>query len=372
MAKADFYEILGVSRDADADTIKKAYRKLAMQFHPDRNPGNKEAEDKFKEAAEAYDVLSNQEKRAKYDRFGHNAFNGGMGGGGFHSSEDIFSSFGDIFSDFFGGGMGGSQSSQRNRNQPRRGSDLRYIAEITLEDVVKGYEKDIEFETDINCGDCNGSGAAKGSQPVTCGTCGGSGQVVRSQGFFTMATTCPTCAGAGTIIKDHCKSCKGKGRLRQKRKIKVTIPPGVDTGTRLRVSGEGEGGYRGGPSGDLFVEISVQEDDRFERDGEHLFSELSVDYLRMILGGEIEVPTVTGETVVQVPKSCQPGEKIRVPGEGVPSLRSGRRGDLFVTLQVALPKKLSKEEEKLLKELAEVRSGDAKNSDKSGFWSKKK
>lgn len=372
MAKADFYEILGVAREADADTIKKAYRKLAMQYHPDRNPGNKEAEEKFKEAAEAYDVLSNPEKKSKYDRFGHNAFNGNMGGGGFHSSEDIFSSFGDIFSDLFGGGMGGGQSSSRNRHQPRRGSDLRYIAELDLVDVVNGLEKEIEFETDVNCAECNGNGAAKGSQPVTCSTCGGAGQVVRSQGFFTMATTCPSCAGAGTMVKDPCKPCKGKGRQRQKRKIKVTIPAGVDTGTRLRVSGEGEGGYRGGPSGDLYVEVSVEENDHFERDGEHLFTELNVDYLQMILGGEVEVPTVTGEKVIEIPKACQPGEKIRIPGEGVPSLRSGRRGDLFVTLHVDLPKKLSKDEESLLKQLAEVRSKDFKKSDKSGFWSKKK
>ena len=246
-----------VSKDADTDALKKAYRKLAMQFHPDRNPGDKEAEEKFKEAAEAYDVLSNSEKRAQYDRFGHQAFTqGGRGGAGhgFQDMDDIFSAFGDVFGDMFGM-AGRGRSSSRNSNQPRRGSDLRYITEISLKNVIEGSEKEIEFDTEDNCKPCNGSGAEKGKDLVTCKTCGGAGQVRVSQGFFQMATTCPHCHGQGSIIKDPCKSCKGQGRLKQHRKIKLTIPAGVDTGTRLRVTGEGEGGFRGGPAGDLYYKF---------------------------------------------------------------------------------------------------------------------
>src|ERR1700692_242345 len=239
-SQRDFYEILGVARDADQDTIKKAYRTLAMQFHPDKNPGNSEAEDKFKECASAYEVLSDTNKRAQYDRFGHAAFaNGGRGGGGFSSAEDIFSNFGDIFGDLFGGG-GGGQRSRRSRNDPRRGADLRYLTEITLKDVLQGLEKDIEFDTDEACGECKGTGAEKGSSPVVCPTCAGSGQVVRSQGFFQVASTCPTCRGEGSMIKNPCRVCKGKGRVAEHRKIRINVPPGVDTGTRLRVTNEGE------------------------------------------------------------------------------------------------------------------------------------
>ena len=251
----DFYEVLGVPRQADQDTIKKAYRKMAMQFHPDKNPGNPEAEEKFKEAAAAYEVLSDEDKRARYDRFGHQAFQGGAGGGGFQNAEDIFSSFGDIFGDFFGGGSSGKS---RNRNEPRKGADLRYLTEISLKEVLNGLEKEIEFETEEGCKTCKGTGADKNSEVVNCSTCGGTGQVLSRQGFFTMATTCPQCRGAGKSIKNPCKPCRGEGRISVKRKIHINIPPGVDTGTRLRVTGEGEGGARGGPAGDLFVEIRVK------------------------------------------------------------------------------------------------------------------
>lgn len=349
--KRDFYEILGVVKTSDGETIKKSYRKIAMQFHPDKNPGNAEAEEKFKEAAEAYEILSNPEKRARYDRYGHQAFQQGTGGG-FRNAEDIFSSFGDIFEDFFG--MGG-RTQTRNRNQPRRGADLRYMTEIFLKDVISGLEKEIEFDTDESCTPCNGSGAEKGSKPETCPTCGGAGQVVRQQGFFSMASTCPTCRGEGVTIKNPCKSCRGTGRSKVHRKIQVTIPPGVDTGTRLRVSGEGEGGHSGGPTGDLYVEIRIRDHDVFERQDSDLIAALEIDYLQFLLGGEITVPTVTGEEKIAVKKGLKPGENIKLQGHGLPSLRGSRRGDIYYNVQVKFPTKVSKEEEKLLAELAKIR-----------------
>jgi molecular chaperone DnaJ len=366
----DFYEILGVERGADQDTIKKAYRKMAMQFHPDKNPGNPEAEEKFKEAASAYEVLGDPEKRARYDRFGHSAFqNGGGGARGFSDVEDIFANFGDIFGDLFG--MGGSARQGRSPNQPRRGSDLRYVAEISLADVIEGSERDIEFDTEDTCESCKGAGAERGSQPETCKTCGGLGQVRVSQGFFQMATTCPNCQGRGSVIKNPCKSCRGSGRQKQHRKIKITIPPGVDTGTRLRVSGEGEGGYLNGPSGDLYVEIRVKEDERFEREGEHLYTKLDVPYLQLLLGGELEAETVTGVTKLEIPRGTQVGETLKVPGEGVPSLRSGRRGDLYIQIGVEFPDKLSKKEEELLKQLAEMQGVQVSTSS-GGLFRRKK
>lgn len=366
----DCYEILGVEKSADHDTIKRAYRKLAMQFHPDKNPGDKEAEDKFKECASAYEILSDPDKRARYDRFGYQAFQNGGGNRGFTDAEDIFSSFGDIFGDFFN--MGGQQQrSSRSRNQARRGSDLRYVTEVTLKDVISGIERDIEFDTEETCESCKGAGAEKGSKPETCSTCGGQGQVRVSQGFFQMATTCPTCHGQGSVIKNPCKQCRGTGRQKQHRKIKITIPPGVDTGTRLRVSGEGEGGYLNGPAGDLYVEIRVREDDRFERDGEHLYTKFDIPYLQLLLGGKSEIETVTGTTVLEIPQGTQVGQTLKVSGEGVPSLRNGRRGDLFIQVGVEFPKKLSKKEEDLLKQLAEMQ-GVQVSSGVSGFFGKKK
>lgn len=361
----DFYEILGVVRDADQDTIKKAYRKLAMQHHPDKNQGDKESEELFKEAAQAYEVLSDPEKRARYDRFGHQAFQGG--GRGFADTEDIFSQFGDIFGDIFGGGR---QQQQRSRNQPRRGADLRYVTEISLREVIEGSEKEIEFDTEDTCQECKGSGAAKGSTPVQCHTCHGAGQVRVSQGFFQLQTTCPTCQGQGSIVKDKCKSCHGRGRTKQHRKIRMTIPPGVDTGTRLRVADEGEGGYLGGPPGDLYVEVRVEESEVFEREENNLFAQVEVDYLFLLLGGEIEVATVTGKKMLQIPRGAQNDESIKIAGEGIPSLRGSRRGDLYYTLKVQFPDKVSKKEEELLKELAEIRSIPA-GGGKSGFFKKK-
>lgn len=368
MTKRDYYEVLMVSRDAEGDVIKKSYRKLAMQYHPDKNPGNPEAEEKFKEAAVAYEVLSDPQKRAQYDRFGHDAFNGrGGGGAGFTDVEDIFSHFGDVFGDLFGGGQ---QRSRRGRNEPRRGSDLRYITEIQLKDVITGIEREIEFDTEESCGECKGTGAEKGSQPVTCTTCGGSGQVVRSQGFFAMASQCPTCHGQGTITKNPCKGCKGKGRVSQHRKIRLNIPAGVDTGTRLRVAGEGEGGYMGGPAGDLYVEIRVKQHPHFERRGDDLVAELSVPYVQLLLGAEIEVPTVTGHEKMTIPKGTHANESVKLPHQGLPSLKGSRRGDIYFQINVQFPDKLQKEEEKLLREIAKARKLDV--AEEGGFFGKKK
>lgn len=371
-SKRDYYEILGVDKSADTETIKKAYRKQAMQYHPDRNPGDSVAEEKFKEAAEAYEVLSNQDKRAQYDRFGHQAFQGGRGGfggaGRFHDMNDIFSQFGDIFGDIFGGGGGFQQSGRgRSRNSVRKGSDLRFITEIDMEEVVTGKEQQIEFDTEANCGDCNGTGAAKGSSATTCRVCNGAGQVVRQQGFFTMATTCSHCGGSGEVIETPCSTCKGKGRTQVKRKIKVTIPAGVDNGTRLRVSNEGEGGYRGGPNGDLFVEIRVNEHDIFEREGDHVFAELDVSYIQFLLGGNIKTDGLDGEVELHIPKGSKPGERIKVTGRGMPSLRGSRRGDLYFSLVPEFPKKLSEEEEKLIRQLAEISKTNV-DAKKKGFF----
>lgn len=368
MAQRDYYEILGVAKDADQDTIKKAYRKLAMQFHPDKNPGNAEAEEKFKEAAGAYEILSDSQKRAQYDRFGHNAFRGG-GGGGFQDVEDIFSHFGDIFGDIFGGGMGGGRQ-RRQPNGPRRGADLRYVTEIQLKDVITGLEREIEFDTDENCKACNGSGAEKGSHAETCPTCGGQGQVVRQQGFFAMASTCPQCHGQGTIIKNPCKTCKGKGRTKSHRKIRLNVPPGVDTGTRLRVAGEGEGGFQGGPAGDLYVEIRVKPHDHFERRGDDLFAELTVPYVQLLLGAEIDVPNVIGDSKLEVPKGTHGGDTVKLQGQGLPSLRGSRRGDIYYQINVQFPDKITKEEEKLLREIAKVRGLEVKGE--GGFFHKNK
>jgi molecular chaperone DnaJ len=358
MSQRDYYEILMVDKTETAEGIKKAYRKLAIQYHPDKNPGNPEAEEKFKEASAAYQILSDPEKRAKYDRFGHAAFqNGGRGGGGFSDVDDIMSHFGDIFGDIFGGGG----RSRQSRNSPRRGSDLRYLTEISLAEVISGVEREVEFDTEDTCGECKGSGAEKGSKAETCATCGGHGQVRVSQGFFQMQTTCPTCHGQGSVVKKPCKPCRGTGRQKQHRKISINIPAGVDSGTRLRVSGEGEGGYLGGPAGDLFVEIRVREDDRFEREGEQLYSKLSVHFLQLLLGAEVPVPTVTGQASLKIPKGTQVGETLRVSGEGLPSLRNGRRGDLNVQIDVEFPKKFSKKEEELLKSLAEMQGVQIKS-----------
>ncbi len=360
--KLDYYEVLGVERTADGDTIKKAYRKLAMQFHPDKNPGDKAAEDKFKQCAEAYEILSNQDKRAKYDRFGHQAFGQGQG---FQDVDDVFANFSDIFGDLFGGG--GRQRQRRSNTGPARGADLRYICEISLKEVITGLEKDIEFDTEENCSECDGSGAEKGSTADTCPSCRGAGQVISQQGFFSVATTCPTCQGSGKIIKNPCKKCHGKGRTRVHRKIQVKVPPGVDTGTQLRVTQEGEGGHRGGPPGDLYVEIRVKDHDVFERHGLDLLAPLQISYLQALLGAEVEVETLDGDETITVPAGTNANERIRLKDKGVPSLRGGGRGSIYFDIQIDVPKKLSKDEEKLLREIATAK-GEKVLAPKKGFF----
>ncbi len=351
----DFYTILGVAKDADQATIKKAYRKMAMQYHPDQNPDDAAAVEKFKLAAEAYEVLSNPEKRQRYDRFGHAGVRGqGFPGGGqgFHDVSDIFSAFGDIFGDIFAGGGAQGRGRQR-RNGPQRGSDLRYYLEIDLAEVISGAKKQIEFETEQNCGTCNGSKAEPGSEVETCATCNGSGQQIRAQGFFSVATPCGTCGGTGEKITKPCKKCKGRGRISEKKTLMVNVPAGVDNGTQLRLSNEGEGGYKGGPAGDLYVEIRVEPSEVFERRDNHLIADLEISYLEAILGAEVEFNSLRGKLKVNVPHGSNPGDVIRLSEQGLPSLRGSSVGDLHLLIKVNVPKKLSKKEEKLLKEIAE-------------------
>lgn len=363
--QSDYYDILGVSRSASPEEIKKAYRKLAMKYHPDKNPGDKGAEDKFKEAARAYEVLSNQEKRQRYDQFGHQGVDGpaGFGGAGFHDIDDIFSSFGDIFGDLFGGG-----GRRRSRRQgPQRGMDLRYYLEVDLEDVIEGTKKEISFEMEKSCDDCSGSGAAKGSQPVTCSACGGAGQVVRQQGFFSLATPCGACQGSGQVIKNPCGTCRGSGRVAAQKKLRVNVPAGVGDGTQLRLSGEGEPGKLGGPSGDLYVEVRVRPHPEFLRKETDLYALKEISYLQALLGAELEVRTLRGHTRLKIPPGTSPGEVLVIEGEGVPSLRTGRKvGNLLYEIKVQFPKKLSKKEEKLLREIAENKKEAV--ADKKGFF----
>lgn len=346
----DYYQVLGVGREADQSTIKKAYRKMAMQFHPDKNPGDKVAEEKFKEAARAYEVLGNPDKRSRYDRFGRAGVDGPQSGGaGFSDVNDVFSAFGDIFGDFFGGG---AQRSTQQRNRPRRGRDLRYLLEISYRDVMLGAQHKVEFLSELDCGACHGSGAKTGTEPEKCITCGGSGQVVRRQGFFSMATTCPDCKGQGWVIKDPCTKCHGRGRMEKKREMMINVPAGVDKGTQLRLSNEGEGGFLGGPSGDLYVEIDVREEESFRRQEEHLIGGVEISYLQALLGAEVNFQSVVDQEKVLIPRGTSSGDRIRLGGKGFPSLRGGRRGDLILEIEVKMPKKLGKKEEQLLREIA--------------------
>lgn len=363
----DYYEVLGVAKSASQDEIKKAYRKLAMQYHPDKNPGNKEAEEKFKEAAAAYDVLGNTEKKAKYDRFGHAAFeSGGFGGGGqgFENVEDIFANFSDIFGDIFGMSGGGRG---RRTSGPRKGADLRYLLEVDLEEVINGTEKNLEFDTEDTCDSCKGHGTAQGTAPETCSSCGGAGQVVSRQGFFSMSTPCPSCQGRGTIIKNPCRKCRGNGQMSVARKIRVTIPKGVDNGTRLRVTGEGEGGVKGGPRGDLYVEMRLKDHPKYNREGTDLFAELPISYTQALLGAELEVDTFDGKKKLSIPAGSSHGGLLRLAGLGVPHMGRSGRGNLYFKLNIQFPKKLQKEEEKLLREIAKIR-GEEVSDKKSGFF----
>ena len=347
MSKRDYYETLGVEKGADAKAIKKAYRRVAMKYHPDRNPDAPDAEDKFKEASEAYEILSNEEKRAAYDRYGHAGVDPSMGGGAGGFGGGNFSDiFGDVFGDIFGGGGGG-----RGRGGPQRGSDLRYTLDISLQNAVRGTTIEIRVPTLVGCQECDGSGARRGSSPTTCGTCGGAGQVRMQQGLFQVQQTCPTCRGRGKSIGDPCGKCHGQGRMEKTKTLSVKVPPGVDTGDRIRLSGEGEAGPDGGPSGDLFVQMSVQPHAIFERDGKHLYCEIPITFAEAALGGELEVPTLDGRVKLKIPAETQTGKLFRLRGKGVKPVRGGAVGDLMCRAVVETPVKLNKTQKKLFEEL---------------------
>ena len=353
MAKRDYYEVLGVAKGADADAIKKAYRQKAKELHPDRNSDNPKAEAQFKEANEAYEVLKDANKKAAYDRYGHAAFENGMGGGGGPrggGQGDFASAFSDVFDDLFGDFMGGRGGGAR-RGAAQRGNDLRYNLRINLEDAFAGLQKTINVPTAVACGSCNGTGAEGGSEPQTCPTCSGMGKVRAQQGFFTVERTCPTCSGVGQTIKNPCNTCHGAGRVEKEKSLSVNIPAGVETGTRIRLAGEGEAGMRGGPAGDLYIFIEVRSHNLFERDGTNLFCRVPVSIATAALGGEIEVPTIDGgRSRVKVPEGSQSGRQMRLRGKGMPALRGGGSGDMFIELAVETPVKLTARQREILKE----------------------
>lgn len=374
MAKRDFYETLGIQKGADADAIKKAYRQKAKELHPDRNSGNPKAEDQFKEANEAYEVLKNADKKAAYDRYGHAAFEGGMGGGGQQRGDgqgDFGSAFSDVFDDLFGN-FGGGGGQQRSRAQ--RGNDLRYNLRINLEDAFSGLQKTVNIPAAVVCGPCNGTGAEDGSQPVTCPTCAGMGKVRAQQGFFTVERTCPTCNGAGQTIKDPCTTCHGQGRVEKEKALSVNIPSGVETGTRIRLSGEGEAGMRGGPTGDLYIFIEVNDHKLFERDNVNLYCTVPVSIASAALGGEIEVPTIDGgRSRVKIPEGSQSGRQMRLRAKGMPALRGNGTGDMFIELAVETPVNLTTRQKELLQEFDEIQAENNPNSSNffksvKSFW----
>jgi len=376
MAKRDYYETLGVSQGASADEIKKAYRKKAKELHPDRNADNPDAEAQFKEANEAYEVLRDAEKKAAYDRFGHAAFEGGMGAGGGHpgggmggGQGDFASAFSDVFDDLFGDFMGGQRGGGRQR--AARGSDLRYNLRVTLEEAYGGLQKTINVPTSVPCDSCDGSGAEGGAEPTTCPTCSGMGKVRAQQGFFTVERTCPTCSGLGQIIQNPCKKCGGQGRVQKDRSLSVNIPAGVETGTRIRLAGEGEAGMRGGPAGDLYIFIEVEPHKIFEREGSNLFCRVPVSMATAALGGDIEVPTIDGgRSRVKIPAGSQSGRQMRLRSKGMPALRGGGSGDMFIELAVETPVNLTARQKELLKEFEDL-SEDNNPESKSFFSSVK-
>jgi molecular chaperone DnaJ len=376
MAKRDYYEVLGVSKGADASELKKAYRKKAMEFHPDRNKDNPDAEAKFKEVNEAYDTLKDPDKKAAYDRFGHAAFEqGGMGGGrpggGFGGGQgDFASAFSDVFDDLFGDFMGGPRGGGA-RSRAQRGSDLRYDMRVTLEEAYKGAQKTINVPTSVACNSCHGTGAANGAEPQTCPSCSGMGKVRAQQGFFTVERTCPACGGLGQIIKDPCPDCHGAGRVEKERSLSVNIPAGVETGTRIRLAGEGEAGLRGGPTGDLYIFIEVRSHPIFEREGVNLHCTVPVSMATAALGGDIEVPTIDGgRSRVKIPAGSQSGRQMRLRGKGMPALRGGGQGDMFIELAVETPVNLTSKQKELLQEFEKL--AEDNNPESSSFFKKVK
>jgi molecular chaperone DnaJ len=362
MAKRDYYEVLGVSRTASADEIKKAYRRLAMKHHPDRNKDDETAEAKFKEAKQAYEVLSDADKRATYDRFGHEAVSGGPGGMGGYSAEGFGDIFGDVFGDIFGGG-------RQRGSQVFRGADLGYELRLDLEKAVSGDSATIDVPTQVTCDSCSGSGAKKGSDPVKCSTCGGAGQVRMQQGFFSIQQTCPNCKGAGTTISDPCSACHGRGRVHKTKTLSVKVPAGVDNGDRIRLSGEGEAGRNGGPPGDLYVEIRVKPHKIFTRDGANLACEVPISVATAALGGEVELPTLDGNVALKVPAGTQSGKVFRLRGKGVATVRDPRIGDLFAKVAVETPVNLTAEQRDLLSQFEDsIRAGGEKHSPRAGGW----
>jgi molecular chaperone DnaJ len=380
--KKDYYETLGCERGADADTLKKAYRKLAMQFHPDKNPGDKSAESKFKEINEAYDVLRDDQRRAAYDRFGHAAFEqGGMGGrdgpggaGGF-GGFDFGAGFADVFEEMFGDIFGGGREAGRGA----RGNDIRSDVQITLEEAFAGTKKEVKIRTQIVCDTCDGSGAANGSKPQQCGTCKGAGKVRMQQGFFMIERTCQTCGGAGQVITDPCRQCNGTGRQTKDRTLEVTIPAGVEDGTRIRLSGEGEAGQRGAPPGDLYVYLGVKPHLLFQREGRHIFCRIPLPLTTAALGGKIQVPIIDGtKTELEIPAGTQSGQKFRLRGKGMSILANGRgalsqeRGDMQVEAYVEVPTKMTKRQKELLEEFAKESGHDTAHPESTNFWDRVK
>ncbi len=362
--RVDYYELLEVSRDVSGDELKKSYRRLAVKYHPDKNPGDKAAEDKFKQIGEAYEVLSDEQKRAAYDRYGHAAFQGGAarGPGGFHDPMDVFRDMfrGSGFEEFFGGG-GGQQG----------GSDLRYDLEITLEEAAAGVEKEIKYRHSAACDTCGGSGAEPGSKRQTCSMCGGAGQVVAARGFFSVRQVCPRCHGRGAVTINPCKKCDGEGRVMETSKLKVRIPAGVDSGQKLRSNGGGEAGPQGGAAGDLYIFLHVKEHDLFQRDGDDLHCTIPIKFTLASLGGQLDVPTLTGKAQLKIPGGTPSGTQLRLRGRGMPSLRGGEHGDQYVRVEIEVPKKLTAEQRQKLEEFAKV-SGDAERPVSEGFFEKAK
>ena len=367
MAKRDFYAVLGVAKNASEDELKKAYRKLAMKYHPDRNPGDAKAEEKFKEVKEAYEVLTDPRKREAYNRFGHAGVEGAAAGpsgaaGGFGGFADVF---GDIFGDIFGGGAAGARG---GANSAYRGADLRYAMEVTLEQAATGYETEIRVPSWDNCGTCKGSGAKPGTKPQTCRTCGGQGVVRIQQGFFSVQQTCPTCHGSGKVVPEPCETCQGAGRIKRTRTLQVKIPAGIDDGMRIRSAGNGEPGTNGGPPGDLYVEIRIKEHPVFKRDGDDLHCEVPIGITTAALGGTIQVPTLGGKAEIELPEGVQPGKVFRLRGKGIKGVRSSLPGDLYAHIAVETPVRLTERQKQILRELDQSLAADSRHSPQTRSW----